>query len=89
MSSAMSSPYFHGIEHLTLDADGFLRWKDHCIERFTPEFAESNFAKGKAQVLAARCRHLEEIGKPVNKMSVVLKWEDKVKQEPVGAGRGR
>ena len=85
----MSSPYFHGIEHLTFDADGFLRWKGYCIERFTPEFAESDFAKGRARVLAARCRHLEEIGKPVNKLNVVLTWEDRMKQKPAGAGRGR
>jgi hypothetical protein len=36
-----------------------------------------------------RCRHLEEIGKDVNKFNVVLNWQDRVKRQPVGAGRGR
>jgi hypothetical protein len=37
-------------------------------------------AKGRARILAARCRHLEEIGKPVNKKTMVLTWGEKVKQ---------
>jgi len=68
------SEFFHDIPNLTLDADGFLRWKGHCIERFTPEFVESDAAKGKARILAARCRHLEEMGEPVNKKTVALTW---------------
>jgi hypothetical protein len=83
------SEFFHNIPNLTLDNEGFLRWRGHCIERFTPEFAESDAAKGRARILAARCRHLEERGEPVNKLNVVLTWEDRVKQKPAGAGRGR
>jgi hypothetical protein len=84
----MSSTWFHGIEHLTVDDEGFVRWKGQIVERFKPELAESDAAKGRAKILAARCRHLEKIGEPLNKMTVVLKWGDKVKQ-PVGKGRGR
>ena len=85
----MSSQFFHDIEHLTVDDEGFVSWKGKRVERFDPDFAQTDAAIGKARLLAARCRHLEEIGEPVNKMNVVLKWEDRVKREPAGAGRGR
>jgi hypothetical protein len=72
-------PYFYGIEHLTIDDAGYVSWEGKHIEHFDPEFAQTNAAKGKARILAARCRHLEKIGKDVKKMNVVLKWEDRVK----------
>jgi hypothetical protein len=84
----MSSPFFHGIEHLTIDDEGFVSWKGKRVERFDPDFAQTDAAKGKARILAVRCRHLEEIGKDVNKFNVVLNWQDRVKRQPVGAGRG-
>jgi hypothetical protein len=83
-----SPAWFHGIEHMTLDEDGYLRWKGQHIEHFDPDFAQTDAAKGKARILAARCRHLEEIGNPVNKKTVVLTWGEKVKQT-AGEGRGR
>jgi hypothetical protein len=73
---------------MTLDPDGYLYWKGQTIERFKPEFMQSDAVKGRVRLLAARCRHLEELGEPVNKLTVVLKWGDKVK-EPAGEGRGR
>jgi hypothetical protein len=73
-AAAKAPAGFHGIEHLTLDHDGYLRWKGQTVERFDPEFAQSDAAKGKARICAAWCRHLEEVGEPVNKMTVVLKW---------------
>jgi hypothetical protein len=72
--------WFHGIEHLTIDDAGYLSWKGQHIEHFDPEFAKTDAAKGRARILAARCRHLEEIGKPVNKKTMVLTWGEKVKQ---------
>jgi hypothetical protein len=83
---AEAPAWFHGIEHMTLDEDGYLRWKGQTVERFDPDFAQSDAAKGKARILAARCRHLEEIGKPVNKKTAVLTWGQKVKQ---GGTEGR
>jgi hypothetical protein len=77
---AESPAWFHGIEHMTLDDEGYLRWKGQTVERFDPDFAQTDAAKGKARILAARCRHLEEIGEPVNKMSVVLKRGERVKR---------
>jgi hypothetical protein len=85
---AEAPAWFHGIEHLTIDAASYLSWKGQHIERFNPEFAQTDAAKGKARILAARCRHLEEIGKDVNKFNVVLNWQDRVKQG-VREGKGR
>jgi hypothetical protein len=85
---AESQAWFQGIEHMTLDDDGYLRWKGRTVERFDPDFAQTDAAKGKARILAARCRHLEEIGEPVNKKTVVLTWGEKVKHAS-GEGRGR
>ena len=45
-------------------------------------------AKEAATELAERCKHLEEIGEPVNKKTVVLTWGEKVKQAS-GEGRGK
>jgi len=73
---------------MTLNSDGYLRWKGQTVERFEPGFAQTDAAKGKARILAARCRHLEEIGEPVNKMNVVLKWGERV-QKPTSTGRQR
>jgi hypothetical protein len=73
---------------MTLDADGFLRWKGVQIEHFPPDFADSDRAGGKARILAARCRHLESKGKDVNRFNAVLDWKDRVWQ-PLGAGRER
>jgi hypothetical protein len=56
----MSSPFFHDIPHLTLDEEGFVSWKGKRVERFDLDFAQTDAAKGKARILAARCRHLED-----------------------------
>ena len=82
---AEAPPWFHGIENMTLDSDGFLRLKGHAIERLDPD---AEITKGKARILAARCRYLEAIGKDVNKFNLILDWKDKV-QEPAGAWRER
>jgi hypothetical protein len=85
----MPSPYFHGIEHLTIDDEGYVSWRGKRVEHFEPDFAQTEAAKGKARILAARCKHLEAIGKDVNKFNLILDWKDRVKRQPAGAGRGR
>jgi hypothetical protein len=66
----MSSPFFHGIEHLTIDDEGNVSWRGKRVEHFEPDFAQTDAAKGKARILAARCKHLEAIGKDVNKFNL-------------------
>lgn len=53
-------PWFHGIEHMTIDHHGFVFWKDIVIEQFHLSWAYSDEAKGKAAKLARRCRTIEE-----------------------------
>jgi hypothetical protein len=81
-------PWLHGVENLTIDHSGYVSWRGKHVEHFDPGWAYSDEAKQQAEELAERCRQLEEEGKPVNKMTAVLKWEDRVR-EPAGAGRGR
>jgi hypothetical protein len=68
----MSSPFFHGIEHLTIDDEGYVSWRGKRVEHFEPDFAQTDAAKGKARILAARCKHLEAIGKDVNKFNLIF-----------------
>jgi hypothetical protein len=84
----MSSPFFHDIPNITIDDDGYVSWRGKRVEHFDPDFAQTDAAKGRARILAAQCRHLEAIGKDVNKFNLILDWKDKVR-EPAGPGRGR
>jgi hypothetical protein len=81
-------PWFHGIENLTIDHEGYVAWRGKRVEHFNPDTAYSERLKERAEELAERCRQLEAEGKPVNKFNAVLDWTDRVR-EPAGAGRGR
>jgi hypothetical protein len=61
-----SAPWFHGIEHLTIDHGGYVYWKGREVDHYTPSWAYSDEAKGHALELAERCRLLERIGVEVN-----------------------
>ncbi len=68
-------PWFHGIEHLTIDHEGFIYWKDQRVEHYTPRWAYSEEAQQQALVLAERCKHLEAIGEEVNGTAAIWDWE--------------
>lgn len=70
-----TKPWFHGIEHLTFNQEGFVYWKGVQVEHYTPSWAYSEDAKRKATVLAERCIHLEAIGEEVNGATAVWDWE--------------
>lgn len=59
------------------------------MERFDRPWACTGKGKRAARVLAERCKYLEAEGKPVNKMTAVLNWQDRVQQQPASAGKGR
>ena len=88
VQSGYKPPWFHGMEHLTIDHEGYVSWRGKRVEHFEPDYAYTEKAKQEAEELAERCCQLEAEGKPVNKFNVVLNWTDRVKQQPVGAGRG-
>lgn len=53
-------PWFHGIEHLTIDHVGYVRWRGRVVEHFSfsgPGAFERE--RGEAQRLAERCRDAE------------------------------
>lgn len=68
-------PWFHGIEHLTIDHEGYVYWKDRRVEHYTPSWSYSDEAKEAARELAQRCILLERTGRDVNGGDVVWGWD--------------
>ena len=68
-------PWFHGIEHLTIDYKGYVYWKGSEVEHYTLSWAYSDEAKKAAQELARRCRLLEARGVDVSTRTVVWDWK--------------
>lgn len=69
-------PWFHGIKGLTIDHQGYVYWRDKHVEHYTLSWAWSSDAKQQAEILAARCRHLESIGAEISVKTAVWNWED-------------
>ena len=67
--------WFHGIEHLTIDHEGYIYWKSSQVEHYTPSWAYSEEAHNNAKELAERCRHLEATNVPVNTTNAIWHWE--------------
>ncbi|MBZ0296795.1 MAG: hypothetical protein K8L99_29815 [Anaerolineae bacterium] len=68
-------PWFHGIEHLTIDHEGFVYWKGNQVEHYSPSWAYSDEAKVQARELAQRCLLLERTGREVNTTNVIWNWD--------------
>lgn len=75
ISGRYKKPYLHGIEHLTIDHEGFVHWRGKHVEHYDISFALSDKGKEAAQELAKRCRHLEQKGIEVNVTNVVWRWK--------------
>lgn len=71
---AYIKPWFHGIEHLTRDHEGFVRWKGVQIEHYS--FTDWMQEAAAAHRLAAHCRRLEAAGRPVNGLGLVHAWDE-------------
>lgn len=67
--------WFHGVEHLTIDHEGFVSWRGHHIEHFNFSYAYTDRAAKYCLELEQRCKKLEAEGKPVNTTTVVWQWE--------------
>ena len=66
MDGAYEKPWFHGIEHLTIDHTGWVRWKDQKVDHYSPsDWAHSEEGKHQAERLAQACRELEKAGRPL------------------------
>ena len=69
-------PWFHGVENLTIDHQGYIYWRGHEIEHFNMSYAYTERAKQACIELERRCKILEAAGNPVNTTSVIWKWEN-------------
>jgi len=67
-------PWYHGIEHLTKDHEGYIYWKGQQVEHYS--FTDYDKAHTAALELAERCKHLEKIGIEVNTTNAVWIWEE-------------
>lgn len=70
-------PWFHGIEHLTIDHEGYVLWKGKHVEHFNIHdgWCWTKEARLQAEEVARRCRHLESIGVEPSSTTVVWLWE--------------
>lgn len=70
-----SLPWFHGIEHLTIDQEGYVYWKDQHVEHYDIPWAYGEEAGKQAKELERRCKLLEVAGKEVNTVTAIWAWE--------------
>jgi len=75
VSGKYKKPGFHGIEHLTVDHEGFVSWKGIHVEHYDFPFAFSERGKRAALELAERCKHLEKKGVSVNTTTAIWSWD--------------
>ncbi len=68
-------PWFHGIEHMTIDHVGYVYWKGQEVEHYDSPWRWTPAAKTAAEEVARRCKILEEKGTPINTGTVIWKWE--------------
>ena len=69
-------PWFHGIEHLTINHVGYVFWKGKEVEHYTLSWAYSEDAKKSALELAERCRILEARAVEVNCTNAIWNWKE-------------
>lgn len=77
------APWFHGVEHMTIDQLGHVSWKGRLIEHFNLNWAWSEGAKRSAQELERRCKLLESKGIEISPSTVIWSWPDEWRVDPV------
>lgn len=66
-------PWFHDIEHMTQDTEGYIYWKGHQVEHYS--FDNYKDEEAAALELAERCRIMEGIGRVPSCYNVVWVFE--------------
>ncbi len=74
VKAGYKKPWLHGIEHLTIDHEGYVYWKGQQVEHYTLGWHRSEEAAEAARELADRCRRLEAAGRPVNSVTAIWAW---------------
>ena len=67
-------PWFHSIEHLTRDHEGFVRWKGRQVEHYDSRSCYSEEARIAAEEVARRCLLLESRGETPTTENVIWRW---------------
>lgn len=75
MTTGYIKPFFHGIEHLTIDNIGYVYWKGTQVEHYTLSWAYSDKAKKEALELARRCKVIEGRGEKPDYRNTIWTWE--------------
>ena len=71
-----TKPWFHGIENMTIENSGYVKWKGTVVEHYTLSWAYSIEARGQALELARRCVILEARGETPTMNNSVWTWEE-------------
>lgn len=69
-------PWFHGVEHVTRNHEGYVLWKGVPVEHVSAPYAASDEAATDVRELARRCLILEGKGIAPTTTSVVWTWHD-------------
>jgi len=69
-------PWFHGIEHLTLDLEGYVLWKGKAVEHYDSPWRWSEAAKVQAEEVVRRCLILEATDIIPTIGNVIWTWRD-------------
>jgi len=72
-------PWFHGVEHMVIDHEGYVYWKGNRVEHFTLRWAYTDSAKKQAVELGRRCKVLE--GKDILPSAQTAIWNWKEEKE--------
>lgn len=67
--SSTAYPWFHGIQHLTRDHEGYIYWKGTHVEHYS--YQNRDDERAAAHRLAGQCRMLESKGFPVNARTAI------------------
>lgn len=75
-SGTYKRPWFHDVENLVIDHEGFVYWKSNKIEHFTLRWAYTASARKQAVELGRRCKILEGKGIVPSTGNAVLDWKE-------------
>ena len=80
LAGCYRQPWFHGIEHLTINHEGYVLWRRSIVEHYNRPWAYSEEAKQAAQEVARRCLLLERRGAYPTMHNVIWVWPGEKEQ---------
>lgn len=69
-------PWLCGVEHLTIDIAGFVRWKDSVVEHYSFDNLSAPEVVEQAKELGERCVILEAKGVTPTTRTAIWEWPD-------------